>query len=232
MNRFTRQSLLWSAVALAGLAGAAVSHADEHGRGDHEDYRRDGRGQILDDRYHHGHYYPAPGAVVRTLPDGYRAYTWQDGRHYYFGGGAWYAPGPLGFVVTHPPVGLFLSVLPPFATTVWFGGVPYYYADGVYYAWHSDQNGYVVVDPPASTSQPESPAAPPADDFYVYPRNGQSAEQQAADRYECHSWSQSQTGYDPTAPNGGVDPADNAPRRDQYRRAITACLEARGYSVK
>ena len=57
-------------------------------------------------------------------------------------------------------------------------------------------------------------------------------EQQAADQYECHNWSKSQTGFDPTQPGGGVAQNDTGARRDQYQRAMTACLEARGYSVK
>jgi hypothetical protein len=31
-----------------------------------------------------------------------------------------------------------------------------------------------------------------AEDLYIYPKNGQSPEQQSADRYECHSWAKSQ----------------------------------------
>jgi hypothetical protein len=34
---------------------------------------------------------------------------------------------------------------------------------------------------------------------FVYPQNGQSAEQQQQDEYECHAWAVQQTGYDPTA---------------------------------
>ena len=34
---------------------------------------------------------------------------------------------------------------------------------------------------------------------YVYPQKGQSAEQQKKDEYECHSWAVKQTGFDPTA---------------------------------
>ncbi len=71
-----------------------------------------------------------------------------------------------------------------------------------------------------------------ADDFFLYPKNGQTAEQQSVDRYECHSWSKSQTGFDPTQSDGGVPLAQNTEKREHYRRAMTACLEARGYSVK
>jgi len=34
---------------------------------------------------------------------------------------------------------------------------------------------------------------------YVFPENGQSAQQQGQDEYYCHNWSTQQTGYDPTA---------------------------------
>ena len=35
---------------------------------------------------------------------------------------------------------------------------------------------------------------------FVYPRNGQSDAQTQSDRYECHRWAVSQSGYDPTRP--------------------------------
>jgi len=66
----------------------------------------------------------------------------------------------------------------------------------------------------------------------MYPKNGQTTEQQAADRYECHSWARGQTGFDPTAEGGGVPANENVSRRADYKRAMGACLEARGYSVK
>jgi hypothetical protein len=66
----------------------------------------------------------------------------------------------------------------------------------------------------------------------MYPRSGQSAEQQARDRYECHRWAADQTGFDPTRPDGGVAVGDARAKRSEYFRAMTACLEGRGYSVK
>lgn len=237
--------LTWLALAVLALGASAASLAAEPGRdagrsgGGHQQaargpgaYRGGGRGEFLDNRYNHGHYYPRSGVVVRTLPGGYRPYYYR-GSHYYFSGGIWYAPGPYGFIVTRPPVGLFVSVLPPFYSTVWLGGVPYYYADNVYYQWQPGANGYAVVDPPAGADEPGAPpASAPADDFFIYPKNGQTQEQQAADQYECHDWSKNQTGFDPTQQGGGVAPNETGSRREQYQRAMTACLEARGYSVK
>jgi hypothetical protein len=204
--------------------------------------RYDGRGQMLDARYNHGRYYAPVGSVARTLPGEYRAY-YHRGAPYYFSGGVWYAPRGAGFVVVTPPVGLVISVLPPYYSTVWIGGTPYYYADNVYYAWQPDQSGYVVATPPD-----DGQGAPPADgsadpgagaqpaqqapaDFIIYPKQGQSKDQQAADEYECHNWSKGQTGFDPTQPNGGVTAADADRAHSYYDRAMAACLQGRGYQV-
>ncbi len=35
---------------------------------------------------------------------------------------------------------------------------------------------------------------------FVFPKNGQNAEQQQKDEYSCHSWAVTQTGVDPTQP--------------------------------
>ena len=80
----------------------------------------------------------------------------------------------------------------------------------------------------------QSPAPPPsqaAGGIAISPKNGQSPQQQASDRYACHSWAKNQTGFDPTRPGGGVAQNEEASRRSEYRRAISACLEGRGYTV-
>jgi len=187
------------------------------------------RGQVLDDRYHHGYFYPRLGAVITELPVGYRTY-WFRGANWYFAGGVWYQAVAGGFIVARPPVGLVVALLPPFATTVWIGTVPYYYANDVYYHWDPAVDGYEVVPPPAGADQPGSAPAGAPDDLIIYPRNGQTPEQQAADRYECHSWASHQTGFDATRTQPGTSPATSGV--EQYRRALSACLEARGYSVK
>jgi hypothetical protein len=43
-----------------------------------------------------------------------------------------------------------------------------------------------------------SSSEPPKAGVYVYPAQGQSAEQQAQDTGDCQSWAQQQTGYNPT----------------------------------
>jgi len=234
MNSASKLKLVWMSASFAlAVAGTATSFADQHAHFDHD---RGGH-VVFDERYQHGHYYPRHGEVVRELPVGYRTF-YHGGHPFFFVGGVWYAPGPAGFIVTVPPVGLVVSVLPPFATTVWIGGVPYYYANDVYYQWQPGVNSYEVVAPPPGADQPGAPpSAPnagqaPGDDFFVYPKNGQSPEQQSQDRYECHAWASNQTGFDPTKPGGGVSPDQNGAKRDQYRRAMTACLDARGYTVQ
>jgi hypothetical protein len=189
----------------------------------------DGRGQVLDSRYNHGRYYPRAGTFRPSLPESYRPY-YRGRDRYYFSGGIWYAPRGPGFVVVSPPPGLVVSVLPPYYSTVWFGGVPYYYADNVYYAWQPDQNGYAVVEPPENADAPSPPPDTPGNDLMIYPKDGQSKEQQAADQFECHNWAKGQTGFDPTQPGGGSpDNADAA--RNGYNRAMSACLQGRGYQV-
>jgi Family of unknown function (DUF6515) len=239
-----------SAVALMGAAvlTPAFVHAEGTGaitrmHGGRDDHRDGGRhevrevarpGYVYDSRYGHNHYYPPRGYAVGALPRGYVTVSYRGGPYYYHSG-IWYRRGPSGFLVVRPAIGLFVPVLPGFYTTLWWGGVPYYYADDVYYRYRPGR-GYEVVDAPSgdpSTTE-SSGAAPPASqaDLFIYPKNGQSEEQQAKDRYECHSWAAGQSGFDPTQPLGGVDQSQAATKRADYQRAQTACLEARGYSVK
>jgi hypothetical protein len=84
-----------------------------------------------------------------------------------------------------------------------------------------------------STSRPSAPAAAPtiAENLSVTPKFGQTAEQLAADRTECQNWAKGQTGFDPGQYGGGVAPSVYTTRRQQYGRAIAACLEGHGYNV-
>jgi hypothetical protein len=226
----------FGAVALAvALAVGAAAHADPHfDRGprpgwDHHDMR-----------FGHDHFYPSRGYYVRGLP---RDRIVVGGGRYYVSGGVWYASRGPGWVVVGAPVGVYVPLLPVGYSTVYFGGVPYYYANDTYYQWVPEQNQYETVAPPgddsAAQTQPPPDAAPPpppgaapGDDFFVYPKNGQPEELQAKDKFECHKWASQQSGFDPTVSGGGVAPDQNASARSQYNRAITACLEGRGYSVK
>jgi uncharacterized protein DUF6515 len=185
--------------------------------------------QRYDNRYNHNRNYPARGYVARALPRGYVNVRYR-GSPYYFHGGVWYRPYGPRYVVVRPPFGVGIGFLPPFYTTVWFGGVPYYYADDTYYMWRPERREYVVTQPPAGDGEVRD--EPGSDEIFVYPKNGQSEERQATDRYECHAWAVGKTGFDPTRPQGNVAQSEVASKRADYRRAEGACLEARGYSVK
>ena len=55
--------------------------------------------------------------------------------------------------------------------------------------------------------------------IFMYPMNGQSAEQQSIDKQQCQQWAAQQTGQGAA---GGPD----------YQRAMMACIEGRGYSAQ
>lgn len=192
-------------------------------------YRDNHRYRHYDSRWQHYRYYPRRGHVVRTVPR-HAVVVKHRHHHYWYGGGVWYRPYGPSFVVAAPPVGVFVSVLPSFYTTVWFGGIPYYYANDAYYVWRAPQRAYEVVEPPPAANV--STISPAAEEIFVYPREGQSPDQVASDRYDCHRWASDETGFDPTRPGGGVPAEQTRSLREAYQRAMTACLEGRGYSVR
>jgi len=169
---------------------------------------------------------------------GWRGGYWHGGfwpRAFYGGGFSW-----------------FLPILPLAYATYWYGGIPYYYADDVYYTWNPTYDGYVATDPPpaagdssgsgdASGSGPApsgdegaqnagpgpsgpgpggpGPGGPVPGQIFMYPKNGQTAQQQASDKAECQQWASEQAGQ--VAQNGS-----------DYNRAMVACVEGRGYSAR
>jgi hypothetical protein len=174
---------------------------------------------------------------------GYRG-GWGGG---YWGGAYW----PAAFYGWSYP--LFLGFLPALYATYWSDGVPYYYVDNVYYNYDEADNGYVAVDPPpvsaggnsddvnaaaaagpqsatsAGNTPPNAAASGPAAGLIIYPRNGQSDQQQSTDKFQCHDWAKGQTGFDPTS-QASSGASVNA--RSSYARAMSACLDARGYTVR
>lgn len=191
--------------------------------------------------------------IVNVLPPHHQVYV-RGGSRFYYVHGAWYrAHGPR-YIAVVPPPGFVVRVLPPFYSVFWIGAVPYYYVNNVYYT--PAPGGYAVTPPPADiiTEQPaynpsetstngdvtEEPAdgannQTPGAELYIYPQRGQSAEQQQRDRRECNDWAVSQTGFDPTvaaAPSDSTDAEQPADKFADYQRAMTACLEGRGYTVR
>lgn len=179
-----------------------------------------------DSRYNHNRSYPVRGHYVRAVPRGHYS-VYHGGVRYRYYGGAWYRPYGPRYAVVAPPFGLVVPFLPLYYTTLWVGGAPYYYANDVYYT--QTTGGYMVIEPPKG----EVIQAPPFEEkLFIYPRKGQSEKQQSDDRYECHRWAADQVHYDPTQPPGNVPEAQANEKRADYRRAMGACLDARGYTVK
>lgn len=81
---------------------------------------------------------------------------------------------------------------------------------------------YVSTPPPGAAPPPET------GEVTITPKNGQTQQQQWSDRYACHDWAVTQSGFDPTRKDATADQS----HRDAYRRALSACLEGRGYSVQ
>jgi hypothetical protein len=178
----------------------------------------------------HGGGYAAHGAYYGR-GGGFYGHGYSTGA--YWGGGYWRG----GFWPrAYYGVGFswFLPVLPLAYATYWYGGVPYYYANDVYYTYDPSYEGYVATDPPpvadstgAGADVGAGPASAPAPgdggpvagQVFMYPKNGQSAEQQATDKAECQQWAAQQAGQ--VAQNGS-----------DYQRAMVACVEGRGYSAR
>jgi len=203
-----RRSLTLALVAAA-LGGAGIASA--YAQGGH---------------YSHEH-------VVRDMPRGQHYYA-HGGDHYYFHNGFWYRPYGVNFIAVGPPFGLQVDYLPWGYRTVVVSGVTYFVLNDVWYQ-QAGPGGYVVVAPPPDApvvaTAPVIPSQQGGGEMYIYPSHGQDEALQAKDRYECHSWASSQTGFDPTRPMGGVPADSSMQKRADYQRAMTACLVGRGYTV-
>ena len=69
----------------------------------------------------------------------------------------------------------------------------------------------------------------PGEQLFIYPRQGQNEKKQADDRYECHRWAVNQTNFDPTKPPESMPESQKLQKHADYKRAMGACLEGRGY---
>jgi hypothetical protein len=185
--------------------------------------------------YHHGGYHGHGGwgnfwwgtafGAALAFPFYYSySRTWVDPGPYYYG--PYYAPrtvyvNPPGYVQTQP---VYVQSQPLYAQNQTSNIASQPASNGVI------ELGPVNSLPPVTANQSPAPdsARPAADQLFAYPNRGQSQQQAANDRYDCAKWATSQTGYDPDLPvhrdpqNGPVN----------YSRALSACLEGRGYTVR
>lgn len=168
-----------------------------------------------------------PGEHVRRLPRE-RVRVSVGSSHYYYFSGSFYRPFGLGYVVVSAPLGARIRTLPVGYVSFVLGTRHFFYVNSTYYRWEPGTREYVVVQEPNGATEAMSQNGSEADsgELYAYPNQGQSADQTKRDRYECHLWAAQQSGYDPTYADQPTKSSDD------YRRAMTACLVGRGYTVR
>lgn len=193
------------------LVGLIATNAEAHGGG----------------HYYHGGYHgggssfffgAALGAAL-TLPF-YYAYSraWAEPGPYYY-----YNPGPPLYVQSQP---VYVQRQPNYVVVANPPGNV---------VMPAQSNGVIEHGPVANPAPAQSNTAPNmgsdearADQWFVYPSRGQNQQQAANDRYDCGKWATNQSGYDPDLRvhrNPQTGPI-------AYGRALSACLEGRGYTVR
>lgn len=196
------------ALALAGLVTNAQADGRWHGHGGH---------------YGHGgaFFWGAALGAALTLPF-YYSRTWADPGPYYY-----YTPGPT--VYAAPPV--YAQSQPVYVQS------PNYAVAASQPAYAGTPSNGVIELGPVSTPPPANSnpapivmpdAAAPATELFAYPSRGQSEQQVANDRFDCSRWATQETGYDPDL-RVHRNPETGAAN---YARALSACLEGRGYTVR
>ncbi len=142
---------------------------------------------------------------------GWNAAHGSGGRNRRGGGqGGWILPG----------YGFYFASIPAYCKRIYWQGLPYYYADDIYYEWNASVGAYEQVQPPPGLT--ESTLAPAMRELFIFPNGDQTIEQLERDREECRRWADDQVGLD----------LKHAASRANFLRADSACLEARDYSVE
>jgi hypothetical protein len=127
-----------------------------------------------------------------------------------------------------PGHGFYFASIPSYCKLVYWEGVPYYYADDVYYEWDGTAGAYQEVQPPAGLAEQINAQAAVVTELFVFPNGDQTNEQLERDREACHRWAIEQVGFDPKAAAPRTNALDrSAAKRANYLRADEACLEAR-----
>jgi len=171
------------------------------------------------------HYHPL-NFRVSVLPK-YHTSLIVFGLPYFYYEGIFYQSHLSGYIVVRAPIGAHVRVLPRGFIAFSIGLFTYYYVNDIYYRWDDDHVRYVVVDKPEGADLAIDEATEGR--LFSYPNKGQTEEQQTKDRYECHSWAVSESQVDPTMDE---DAELSQQDKDNYKRAISACLQGRGYTVK
>ena len=168
-----------------------------------------------------------PGHQLRRLPRGHIRITVGPERYHYYGG-MFLRPVRSGYIVVSAPIGARIRTLPRGYVSFGIGTRSYFFVNSAFYLWEPQTREYIVVAEPVGAAEHLAVAQEPTDSasLFVYPNQGQDQEQTRRDRYDCHLWAADQSGYDPTYADQAVG------LRGDYRRAMTACLEGRGYTVR
>jgi hypothetical protein len=180
-----------------------------------------------DGGYWHGHYWPPVyyrpdfAWFLPVLPPYCLTYWW-GGVPYYYYNEAYYTwdPSDGGYMATEPPPSADDAAADQGPAPAYPDAAPP--NDGSYGASYGAPDAGAQNPDATDPNAPAYNGAAPPDiggNLYAYPKNGQSPEQQAQDRRECAQWAATQS---PDSANGGSM---------DYKRALTACLSGRGYSV-
>ncbi len=178
--------------------------------------------------YYYGPYWNVAVApiILSTLPFGYTT-VWVEGNPYYYYNNVYYERVPNGYRALPAPPDDIVMVDRPAED----GAAPQATAPAApQAAAPAGSAGNAPVPSyaqPAAKSASAAPTQAPAEPkLYAYPRKGQTTTEATFDRIECERWASGQTGFNPAQSSA------NAQGNADYRRAVGACLEGRGYSVK
>ena len=176
---------------------------------------------------------PPIGLVVPTLPTFATAIV-SAGRAYLYANDVYYRPRPDlgGYEVVNDPEepGVESSGAPAASAPMSATGAP---TGAAQLTNAANVAGTTAAAAPVATPAVESVGPPggTGSSPYFYPRNGQTPDEQARDRYDCYRFAVAQTGFDPMRVSPGTPVGQYADRQGAYDRAQTACYEGRGYSV-
>lgn len=120
-------------------------------------------------------------------------------------------PAEARVVVHHPHMHIGLGFGAPYYSFGWYD--PWFYPSPYWY------------EPLPRRGDTDENAT---ENLFVYPANGQTAEQTAQDRQECNDWAVTQSGLDPATAKKRA----KAQHMGDYNRAFTACMEGRKYTVE
>ncbi|MEO8004287.1 MAG: hypothetical protein ABI771_05240 [Betaproteobacteria bacterium] len=175
---------------------------------------------------------------------GWHGGGWHGGGRFLFYGALtaplWYSAWAYSRPWYYTPAPVYVQSSPTYIVTqpgyVVANSQPSYVVTGQPAAGAAQSGGVIELGPTNGGSQSAQPAVsnlPPSEGaqsgrWFIYPGRGQSQGQLAADRSQCNNWAVGESGYDPDLKvhrNPDTGPND-------YGRALSACLEGRGYTVR